>query len=329
MKRGITQIANSMGLKHNVTIRVVDLATRKVVAQHEGHNAATNSLLTGIGHYLKGDGVLNQGHSMLINYVPQYISLGTMGLYNQEEDEEGLPAGIGIAEGDEYQRFKDYMFQVPGYGADGYDSYSNNGREYMGLGNPYATRPGEDKEDDEGNIIVRPTVNCELISDTFPRSSISYRDLVPETEAELPNTVDIVYSATISTGALAAFREPGKDYIFITEAGLWSRSNWISSGENGLLAGYRIAPSDEVNWDMSVEENRKILKQNILKVGLNQVVQVIWKIQIGSMAQLGGLEAMYPQEEIPAPDDNYWWFYKDYQPPRASEEKQWVWDNWY
>ena len=38
---------------------------------------------------------LNPGFSMLSNYVPRYISLGTMGLINQEQDSYGLPAGIG------------------------------------------------------------------------------------------------------------------------------------------------------------------------------------------------------------------------------------------
>lgn len=329
MMRDIKQVANNMSIKHNVTLRVIDLPTRKVVAQHAGHNAATNSMLTGIGHYLKGDGVLNQGYAMLMNYVPQYISLGTMGLYNQEEDEEGLPAGIGIAEGDEEQRFTDYMYQSPGYGADGYDSYSNNSRPYLGLGYPYEDRPGEDIENEDGTTTKRSTVNCELISSTFPRSSISYRDLVPEIEAELPHTIDVVYSATISTGALAQFRDPGKDYVFITEAGLWSRSDWVDSGENGLLAGYRIAPPDSENWDMSVAENRQILKENILKVGQNQVVQVIWKIQIGGLDQLGGLDSMYQKDPDELEGELWWWFYKDYKPPDPPDEKKLSWDNWY
>ena len=33
---------------------------------------------------------------------------------------------------------------------------------------------------------------------------------------------DIVFSSLISTGALKQFREPGKNYIFISEVGLWS-----------------------------------------------------------------------------------------------------------
>ena len=37
---------------------------------------------------------------------------------------------------------------------------------------------------------------------------------------------------------------------------------------------------------MSKYENREILKRNVLRVGTNQVVQVIWKVQIGSIEQL-------------------------------------------
>ena len=82
-----------LDVKHNVTFNVYDEATGKLVSHHEGHNASTNSLLTGIGHYLAGDGIFNQGTDLLSLYVPRYISVGTMGLYSQEEDAEGLPAG--------------------------------------------------------------------------------------------------------------------------------------------------------------------------------------------------------------------------------------------
>ena len=305
---GFGNALEDMGIRNNVAIRVVDIATRKTQCAHIGHNTATNSMLTGIGHYLKGDGVLNQGYPMLSQYVPRYISLGTMGLYSQDEDAEGLPAGIGIADGPEEQRFIDYMLQVPGYGADGYDSYSNNNRPDMGLGPMFKDRPGTDEIDASGNPIQRAAVGCELISASFPRSEISYRQLVPENEAELPHTIDVVYSAMISTGALAQFREPGHDYIFITEAGLWSRPDWVDGGENGLLAGYRIAPADTANWDMKDPANRRILKENVLRVGLNQVVQVVWKVQIGSMAQLGGVEGLYPDAVPPKPGSRglYW-----------------------
>lgn len=268
--------AKRLDMKHNVSIRVIDEPTGKVVSEHVGHNAATNSMLTGIAHYLTGDGVLNQGE-ILSMWVPQYMSLGTMGLINQEEDEFGLPAGIGNAEGTEEERFVDYMKQCPGYGADGYDSNSNNNREHLGLGPTFTDR--EDKS---------TTINCELITDYYPRVPITFREIVPETQSESPETIDIVFSAFVSTGALSQFRETNKNYLFITEVGLWSRPDWIDSGDNGLLAGYRIVPPDDDNWDMTIESNRQLLKENIIKVGPNQVAQIIWKIQLGAVKQLTG-----------------------------------------
>ncbi len=267
---GILKIAKSMGIRHNVTIRVLDAVTHKVVTEHIGHNQATNTLLTGIAHYLKGDGILNQGVYMLGNYIPRYISLGTMGLHSQECDSQGLPIGIGPTNGSEPERFKIYMEQTPGYGADGYDLNKNNSRKYTGLGSVY-----------NGSNI-----DCELISKSFPRAEISYREVIPETKSELPETIDVVYSAMISTGALKQFRDKNKNYLFITEAGLWSRPEWTNSKSNGLLAGYRIIPPDENNWNMTNPENREILKREIIRVNTNQVVQVIWKIQIISKGQL-------------------------------------------
>ena len=266
-----------MGLQYNVTFRILDEHTGQVVSEHIGHNQATNSLLLGVAHYLKGDGVLNQGAYMLSHFVPKYISLGCMGLINQGIDNTGLPSGIGVGNitDPEAQRFTAYMNQVPGYGADGYDANQNNGRSYLGLGPMFANRAN--KQD---------TVACELISNTFPRTEISFRQILPETESELSETVDIVYSAMISTGALAQFRPAGCDYLFITEAGLWASPTWSDSGDNGLLAGYRIVPPNEANWDMTVASNRELLKQQIIRVGINQVVQVVWKLQIGSMKQL-------------------------------------------
>ena len=399
MLDSIKAAAKNLRTEHNVSIRVLDSKSGKVISSHIGHNAATNSLLVGIAHYLTGDGVLNQGYHMLNYYIPKYISLGTMGLINQDEDENGLPAGIGVSEGSEEDRFVDYLLQVPGYGADGYDPNLNNNREYFGLGPVFADRDtskivtetiqlGDINLDDvvnnadilmfadylAGNVkltdkqllaadvnqdgeincsdlalitqcvsgeitlgtveyrpSIAPTINCELISDSFPRVQISYRDIVPETESEIPQTIDVIFSAMISTGALAQFREPGKDYIFITEAGLWSKKDWESGGDNGLLAGYRIAPPNKQNWAMTAESvsddyaitylkdqgidnptedqiqsikpeiaqnNRQILKQNIIRVGPNQVVQVIWKIQLGGLEQLGGLSDLYPSGSV-------------------------------
>lgn len=391
------EIAKSMGISQNVCIRVIDEATGKVVQEHSSHNSATNSLLFGIGQYLIGNFVptegfgLHPGYVTLSNFVPKYISLGTMGLINQKQDSDGLPAGIGdtipdssdpeyrhllevlasalsdlssaqaamedecpywpatdacescqecstriaakkqavvdaqaaydqayddVLHYSEEKRFTEYIEHRPGYGADGYDQYENNGRKYLGLGYAYTSYDANaryaigdvmsylgkvyrciqatpnpagpvdlsywEELDDSLQPSIGTTINLELISPSFPRAEISYRDIVPEYQSEAPRSIDIVYSALISTGALKQFRPEGQDYIFITEAGLWSKKAWNNSSENGLLAGYRIVPPNVKNWDMTVPENRQLLKRSILKVGLNQVVQVVWKIQISS-----------------------------------------------
>ena len=322
MMSDILQISKNVGMRHNVTLRVMDANTHRVISCHEGHNAATNSMLLGIAHYLTGEGILNQSRYTLSQYIPMYISLGTMGLCTQDHDRYGLPTGVGqTVYDDEETRFTDYMDQIPGFGADGYSAQKNNNRLAFGLGPMFEDRlggvaiPGEvDTEESyktcgrqcltDGicencsyyHVVhdklwvpdTRRSVGCELVSNRLGqwRSAISYRDVVPERQAELSQTVDVIFSTLISTGQLAMFREPGKDYIFITEAGLWSRRDWITGGENGLLAAYRIAPPDEQNWDMSVPSNRDIVKRNILRVGKNEVVQVIWKIQIGALEQL-------------------------------------------
>lgn len=476
-------IIKRLDVKQNVTIRVIDEPTGKVVQEHIGHNAATNSLLTGIAHYLMGDGVLNQGSDTLSLWVPQYISLGTMGLTSQEsetitvdEQEFIVPAGIGYtpvapeeATDEEKElnaqlRFTEYLNQAPGFGADGYDNNSNNNREWFGLGYPYTLKPDALKQNfytwdgseqtfelsDTPITVISATLypggvvnqdirdtqverrvlsttayfvsgnhihfneypdttipadsrlaiiytcesadaaNCELIqakldsqNNIVPltlRSKITYRDLIPEIQSEVPNTLDVIYSAMVSTGALKDYR--GEDnYVYITEAGLWSKSAFSDSGDNGLLAGYRIMPSDdEVNilgaekiltatgemiyelvddndepldiisidsitcddeiipdeyytfkmtvgattltfdqdhipaegsnliivyrsgdvtgtWkDMTIPENRQKVQQSIIRIGVNQVAQIVWKIQLGGLEQLNGLRYLYPAQ---------------------------------
>jgi hypothetical protein len=114
MKSRIDEIAKKLNIKQNVSIQVLDRFTGKVLQEVTGHNDATNSLLYGVAHHLIGDFMpnerhgLNPGYSMLSNYVPRYISLGTMGLINQNQDSHGLPAGIGdivpSSSDPEYQR---------------------------------------------------------------------------------------------------------------------------------------------------------------------------------------------------------------------------------
>lgn len=307
-------VARRMRISHNVSLRVIDKYTRKVVCEHTGHNSATNSLLSGIGYYLVGEGVLNQGTAALKPYLPQYISLGTMGLEGQHQTESGLPVDIGgVASDPDYDPetcYTKYMNERPGYGADGYDASYNNNRPYFGLGYPYTTYQTTQRysvddivtyqgvlykcisptelgpfDINKWNAILDlSTSGFEVMSPSFPRAKIAFRDVVPEIYAEKAKTLDIVYSAMISTGALAQFRGDN-DYVFITEAGLWARPDWSGSMsiDNGLLAGYRILPPDSDNWDMSDPANREILQKNILRVGVNQVVQVIWKIQIGGI----------------------------------------------
>ena len=378
---GALDIAKRLNIRHNVSIRVLDEATEKVISEHTGHNAATNSMLTGIAHYLIGDGVLNQ-KDILDKWIPKYISLGTMGLFSQAGDANGLPLGIGEnASDNELKRYSDYMTHCPGYGADGYDENLNNDRVYLGLGPMFENREAEASETtlvqrgdinqdgviDEKDLLILldyiagtyagdlteqqqiaadvngdgiidkkdvyylrsylageenkpgtyeykssiPTIRCELISGSYPRSQITYRNIVPESQSELEKTIDIVFSAYVSTGALKQFRGEN-NYIYITEAGLWSRPDWTNGGDNGLLAGYRIAPPDERNWKMAeydadsetysdskeCEENRRLLDKEIIRVGENQIVQVVWKIQLGGIEQLVGIEKLFPSDAV-------------------------------
>ena len=166
-------ILKRLDVKQNVTIRVIDEPTGTIIQEHIGHNAATNSLLTGIAHYLMGDGVFNQGSDTLMTWVPQYISLGTMGLTSQEsetitvdEKEYIVPAALGYtpvapdsATPEEKElnarlRLSEYINQAPGFGADGYDANSNNNREWFGLGRPYTLKPDALTQDfyDAGDV---------------------------------------------------------------------------------------------------------------------------------------------------------------------------------
>lgn len=448
-------IIKRLDVKQNVTIRVIDEATGKVVQEHIGHNAATNSLLTGIAHYLMGDGVLNQSQDTLSMWIPQFISLGTMGLTSQDSV-DGLPEGIGYtpaapdsatAEEKELNlklRFEEYINQAPGFGADGYDAYTNNNREWFGLGYPYSDKPAKLTQDfydagsshyviskepltkDKDSIISvtvypdgvvnqdihdtsiarvvlsvddydvsisndneyvltinngesytgrialiymvdsKDAINCELINNNTLRSKITYRSIIPEVQSEIPNTLDVIFSSFISTGALKEFRGDN-DYIYITEAGLWSKPYYNNNGDNGLLAGYRIMPTDDEaadvgmqetftgdgvtlaftfedtalsivsvtvdnvivteynldsqtnqivfidapadganiivvykttnSWkDMSKAENRLKVQENIIRIGTNQVAQIIWKLQLGGLEQLNGLRYIYPSQ---------------------------------
>lgn len=291
-------IAKNLGVYQNVTLNVIDVDTGQIVQTHSGHNMATNSMLYGIAHYLVGDGVLGQGSSMLSSYIPQYISVGTLGLKSQTP-KGGLPDIV-----------TDYKDQYPGYGSDGYDPNDRNNRPVYGLGKPYTgysnllTYKVGDKTTFKGNeytctrTIDRPmnfnssywsaptkipdSEGMELINTT--RFPISFRDIEPETKAELPRTMDVVFSAMISTGVLTEYRGD-RNQIYITEVGLWSKKLYVDvdnkGGVNGLLAGYRLMPKNTADHD-----NVTKIKQSILCVKANQVVQVVWKVQLGGMDDL-------------------------------------------
>ena len=103
-------------------------------------------------------------------------------------------------------------------------------------------------------IDSKEASTCELIDSTSLRSKITYRGIIPEVQSEVPGTLDVIYSAFISTGELAKYRGD-RDYIYITEAGLWSKPSYTSGGDNGLLAGYRIMPSDDEVNTLGVDDS--------------------------------------------------------------------------
>ena len=358
-------VSKNLRIEHNVTLRVLDKSTMKLVREVQGHNSATNTLIEGIGHYLAGASVLRQGFMRLSKYVPQYISLGTMGLHDQEEDEDGLPTGLSGHEytGNEAEDLENYIYERPGYGSDGYNQNYNNKRPYFGLGPAYTSfSPTQSyRKDDvvyynglayvatedmfidpdsgrynywnsdlwvQAPLSLQPTC-WELITPSYPRTEISFRDVVPESESEIPETVDVIFSAMIPTDNFAQFRSNDKDYIFITEAGLWSArdldgSTGSSSASNNLVAGYRLMPGDPLHQFMNPDtipdeaaveylyqqgvenptstqilqakedlasENQQLLKEQILRVERDQVVQVIWKMQLGNLRNAFGIGA--------------------------------------
>jgi hypothetical protein len=165
-------------------------------------------------------------------------------------------------------------------------------------------------------------LECELVTHQFNRAKIqARRAFYPLSRTDGMNTaetirsIDVVYTALISLGALQAFRG-NNDYIFITECGLWG-NRW--NGEKypnsslippllrnrykapaDMLAGYRAFPAEwspqdltDNMWDTSFAGNQVLvtaaqryrrrmrqLQRSIPRVGKGQVVQVEWKIQL-------------------------------------------------
>ena len=47
---------------------------------------------------------------------------------------------------------------------------------------------------------------------------------------------------------------------------------------------------------MTIKENREKVQRSIIRIGPNQVAQIVWKIQLGGLEQLGGLRYLYPAQ---------------------------------
>jgi hypothetical protein len=169
---------------NNVTIKVIDEATGMVVQKHSGQNSVTTTLLEGIAHYLQGYGLDHQG-ALLKDHIPQFISLGTMGLrgYNAqlfELDDSRVdelntlhfPADVPTRKqvprlssihGGEFTGNvpdRNYFTHAPGFDADiraeaVMYNLDNNERRVSGIGHPYA-QIVEDFV--EGYEFVEPTV---------------------------------------------------------------------------------------------------------------------------------------------------------------------------
>ena len=267
------EIKQLLGSESNVLLSVIDSTSGNVLRTHVGHNAATNTFIYSCAQRFISDNT---------EWAPRYISLGTMGLLNQQETDNHTPSGIGTyldtSDTDIVTRYKHYIEQRPGYGADGYNSSMNNNRQYIGLGPSYT-----------GSAI-----NCELVADVssatlnfvHQRSPIVSVRLVPEYESSASESVDVYLTAMISDSALKNMMGD-LDYIFITECGLWSSDKVVSaSGDfvpsdsftNGLLAAYRIMPPGITPSDMNNADSRTMLENEILRVEQGQIVQVVWKV---------------------------------------------------
>lgn len=267
------EIKQMLSSGSNVLLSVIDSRSGNVLRTHAGHNAATNTFIYSCAQRFISDNT---------EWAPRYISLGTMGLLNQQQTDNHTPSGIGTyldtSDTDVVARYKHYIDQRPGYGADGYNSSMNNDRQYIGLGPSYT-----------GSAI-----NCELVADVssatlnfvHKRSPIISVRVVPEYESSSSESVDVYLTAMISDSALKTMMGD-LDYIFITECGLWSTDKVVSaSGDyapsdsftNGLLAAYRIMPPGITSSDMDNAESRTLLENEILRVEQGQIVQVVWKI---------------------------------------------------
>ena len=63
-----------------------------------------------------------------------------------------------------------------------------------------------------------------------------------------------------------------------------------------LVIVYRSGDAAGTWKDMTIQENREKVQQNIIRIGKNQVAQIIWKLQLGGLEQLNGLRYLYPSQ---------------------------------
>jgi hypothetical protein len=84
---------------------------------------------------------------------------------------------------------------------------------------------------------------------------------------------------------------PDTDYTFDSHEN--SIVFWVAPDENAdISVVYKT-----VSWkDMSDPEHRQKVQQSIIRIGVNQVAQIIWKIQLGGLEQLNGLRYLYPPQ---------------------------------
>ena len=63
-----------------------------------------------------------------------------------------------------------------------------------------------------------------------------------------------------------------------------------------LIVVYRTGDVSGTWKDMSVPDNRRLVQKSIIRIGAGQVAQIIWKLQLGGLEQLGGLRYVYPSQ---------------------------------
>ena len=92
---------------------------------------------------------------------------------------------------------------------------------------------------------------------------------------------------------------PESDYAFkmTTDATTLSFDNeYIPASGTTLIMVYRSGDVSGTWKDMTIKANREKVQQSVIRIGVNQVAQIIWKIQLGGLEQLNGLRYLYPPQ---------------------------------